>query len=70
MNSNLSWIGYILGGAMIIMGSLVLFGFFQLRGDSGGSTMLRTVFGIVLLLYGIYRIVLTTMQRRRKEREQ
>ncbi len=72
MNSNLHWIGYVLGGAMVIAGLLVLSGFFILRWEQGGEggSMLRTVFGIVLLLFGIYRIALTTMQRRRKEREE
>jgi uncharacterized membrane protein YkgB len=69
MNANFYWIGYILGVAMVVVGILVLLGYFQFRGSAGGGGMLRTVFGIVLLLYGIYRISLTTMQRRRKERE-
>jgi hypothetical protein len=63
------WIGYILGSAMIVVGALVLFGFFEFRGSSGASgSMLRTVFGLVLLLYGIYRVAITDMQRRRQER--
>lgn len=63
------WIGYILGSAMVIVGALVLFGFFQFRGSAGDSaSMLRTIFGIVLMLYGIYRLAITQMQRRREER--
>jgi uncharacterized membrane protein HdeD (DUF308 family) len=69
MSSNLYWIGYVLGAVMVIMGVLILSGFFALRWEDGGDSTLRTVFGIVLLLYGVYRIVLTTMQRRRRERE-
>jgi hypothetical protein len=37
--------------------------------DATGGGMLRPVFGIVLMLYGIYRIVLTEMQRRTRARE-
>jgi len=61
------WIGYILGSAMVIVGVLVMAGFFEFRGGES-SSMLRTVFGIVLLLYGIYRLAITQMQRRREER--
>ncbi len=55
---------------MIIVGCLLLAGYFQIRGDADeGAVMLRTVFGIVLLLYGIYRIVATQATVRRRERE-
>jgi len=63
------WIGYILGTVMIVVGLLVLTGYFALRGSAGqGGEMLRTIFGIVLVLYGIYRISITEMQRRREQR--
>lgn len=69
MRPALLWIGYILGAVMIVVGLLVLLGYFQFQGSSGeGSDMLRTVFGIVLVLYGIYRISITEMQRRRAGR--
>ena len=63
------WLGYILGVAMLAIGVAVLLGFLSFRGSGGESgTMLRTVFGIVLILYGIYRFVITDMQRRRENR--
>jgi uncharacterized membrane protein HdeD (DUF308 family) len=63
-------IGYILGAVMIIAGALVLSGYFELRwaADDGG-TLLRTMFGIVLVLYGIYRIAVTDTARRRRADE-
>lgn len=62
-------LGYVLGSVMLVMGVLVLLGFFQFQGGMGeaGDT-LRVVFGIVLMLYGIYRISITETQRRRAER--
>ena len=70
-NNNVVQIGYILGVLMMVMGALLLGGYFQIRGDADeGAVMLRTVFGIVLLLYGIYRIVATQATLRRREREQ
>jgi uncharacterized membrane protein HdeD (DUF308 family) len=68
MRANI-WIGYILGSVMVIVGALVLSGFLEFRGSGGeGGSMLRTVFGLVLLLYGIYRVAITETQRRRQER--
>lgn len=61
------WIGYILGGMMVIMGALILLGFFEFQADT--VPMLRIMFGLVLLLYGIYRITVTEMARRRAGRE-
>jgi uncharacterized membrane protein HdeD (DUF308 family) len=62
-------VGYILGAVMLVMGVLVIAGFFQFRGGAmGESSMLRNVFGLVLILYGIYRIAITESQRRREER--
>lgn len=62
-------IGYILGIVMFILGLLILVGFFEFRGSTGESgEMLRTIFGIVLMLYGLYRLSITEMQRRRDQR--
>jgi hypothetical protein len=70
MRGNLFWIGYVLGVAMLLLGGGVLAGYLTLRTfDGEGADLFRTVFGGVLVLYGIYRIVLTDMQRRRRERE-
>lgn len=69
MRRNLLVVGYLLGTAMLIVGVLVMAGFFQFqRGALGDSSMLRNVFGLVLILYGIYRIAITESQRRREER--
>jgi Short repeat of unknown function (DUF308) len=63
------WLGYVLGSVMVIVGALVLVGYFDFRGSGGESgSLLRTVFGLVLLLYGIYRLAVTETQRRRQER--
>ncbi len=63
-------LGYIVGAAMVVVGFLILTGFFQVRGmDPQSSGMLRTMFGIVLMLYGLYRFTMTDLARRREERE-
>ncbi len=69
MRPFLFWIGYVLGTVMLFIGLLVLTGALTFRGMEGaeGGT-LRVVFGIVLMLYGIYRISFTEMQRRRARR--
>ncbi len=62
-------VGYILGIVMLIMGVLVISGVFDFqRGSMEESPMLRTIFGLVLILYGIYRLAITQTQRRREER--
>ncbi|HVK40793.1 MAG TPA: hypothetical protein VNA88_19830 [Candidatus Kapabacteria bacterium] len=63
-------IGYVLGAVMIIVGALILGGYFEPRfGDPQSGALLRTMFGIVLMLYGIYRIAVARMARRRREHE-
>ncbi len=70
MRTNLFWIGYVLGTVMVALGIAILTGFMKLRfADGEEASMLRTIFGIVLLLYGVYRFALTDMQRRRAARE-
>jgi uncharacterized membrane protein HdeD (DUF308 family) len=64
-------LGYFLGALMMVMGGLLLAGYFQIRNDADeGAVMLRTVFGIVLVLYGIYRIVSTRQTLQQRERMQ
>lgn len=64
-------IGYVLGVVMFVVGLLVLVGFFEFRGSNAeGGEMLRVIFGIVLMLYGLYRVSITEMQRRREQRLQ
>jgi hypothetical protein len=52
------------GGILVYSGIIARF-----PEDGTGSGMLRSVFGIVLMLYGVYRLVLTEMQRRTRARE-
>jgi uncharacterized membrane protein len=59
-------IGYILGGAMVVVGTLILLGVIELQ--AGTVPMLRIMFGLVLLLYGVYRLSTTEMERRRRGR--
>jgi uncharacterized membrane protein YkgB len=67
---SLYWIGYILGVAMLVVGVLVLAGLAMQNLGGEGGEMLRTMFGIVLILYGVYRLALTEMQRRRRRNEE
>ncbi len=60
-------LGFLFGGLMVVVGVLMLGGWLGFSG--GPSPLLRTVFGVVVLLYGIYRIVITDSERRRRERE-
>ncbi len=61
-------VGYILGSMMVIFGIFVLTGLFELRSDLDAS--LGTIFGIVILLYGLYRIAITDTKRRKEMREE
>ena len=60
-------IGYLLGGALVVAGILILSGLFKLR--AAWDPLFATMFGIVTLLFGVYRIVLTDTKRRRPRRE-
>lgn len=64
------WIGYVLGGVMLVLGVSILGGFFIGRGGVMTDPTVRTIFGIVLVLFGIYRIVVTRNVRNRVQREQ
>lgn len=67
MRVNLFWVGYVLGVVMLLLGGAVLTGYLRLRTfDGEGADLFRIVFGVVLMLYGAYRIVLTDIQRRRR----
>jgi len=58
-------IGYILGAVMVVLGSSVVAGLFDSRGGMFAEPTARTVFGVVLILYGIYRIGVAYQARRR-----
>lgn len=60
-------IGYLLGGAMLIAGILILLGVLKLR--AGENTAFGTIFGLVLTLFGLYRIVVTQTRQRHEARE-
>lgn len=55
-------IGYVLGTAMFLVGVAILSGLVELRNDVDPT--LNTVFGIVILLFGIYRVVVTEAKRK------
>ena len=69
MRGNLLWIGYVLGGVMFLLGLAILTGYLNVQTAEGTGGPLQTVFGTVMMLYGVYRFVLTIMQRRKAERE-
>ena len=67
MRNPMFLLGYILGAAMAVAGVLVLIGVLRLR--NGDDSAFSTMFGAVLLLFGIYRIVVTQTKQRRQLRE-
>jgi len=67
MRNPMIMIGYLLGGAMVVIGLLVTIGQLTLRGDV--DPMLGTIFGIVILLFGCYRLAVTDMKRRTEARQ-
>lgn len=67
MRNPMTLIGYLLGAAMVIVGILVLLGVLKLR--AGDNSAFGTLFGLVLLLFGVYRIAVTQAKQRRELRE-
>ena len=68
-------LGFAVGVAMTAFGVVILLGYLHLRVDdpTNGPAPLRYVFGAVLVLYGVYRIVITNSARltsRRKSQEE
>lgn len=57
-------LGYIFGSAMTIAGILILTGILQLRPGNGQDPEFGILFGIVLLLLGVYRLVMTQTRRK------
>lgn len=68
MRNPMILIGYLLGGAMLIAGLLVLLGVLKLR--AAENSAFGTLFGLVLLLFGVYRIAVTQGKQRRELREE
>ena len=67
MRNPMILLGYVLGAAMLIIGLLILLGVFTLR--TGEDSTFSTVFGLVLALFGVYRIVVTQSKQRQALRE-
>lgn len=56
-------VGYILGVVMVVVGLLILGG--VISSPEVWSPTLKTIFGLIVLLFGIYRIAVTETKRRR-----
>jgi uncharacterized membrane protein YfcA len=61
-----SVLGYSVSLVMTVVGGLVLAGYFV---HAGVPDQFRWTFGIVLILMGLYRFVMTQMRRKQKELE-
>ncbi len=61
-------IGYLLGTTMLVVGGLLIAGLLGNSGLFAQQALARTMFGVILILYGIYRIVITVSQRKRNEK--
>lgn len=61
-------IGYLLGATMLVVGGLLIAGVLGNSGLFAEQTLARTMFGVILILYGIYRITITVSQRQRDEK--
>lgn len=62
-------LGYVVGVVALVVGILLLVGYLVPRGMEGSNgVMFRTIAGIVALLYGLYRLVVTESQRKREAR--
>jgi uncharacterized membrane protein YfcA len=57
-------VGYGMSGLMGIIGVLVLTG---VLAKEGTPVQFRILFGIVLVLYGVYRFTMTRARRKREE---
>jgi hypothetical protein len=61
---------YILGSLMIIAGALAVAGVLEPRFvDPQNGARLRVMFGLVLILFGVFRIATLEISRRRRDRE-
>jgi len=60
-------VGFVLGSIMIVVGILILTDVLHLR--AGLHPTFGTVFGVVVLLFGAYRIAVTDAKRRRDIRQ-
>lgn len=62
------WIGYLLGATMFVVGGLLIAGVLGNSGLFAEQTLARTMFGVILILYGIYRVSITVSQKQRNEK--
>ena len=59
-----TFVGYGISGLMAVVGILVLSGILITKGT---PTEMRVLFGIVLILYGVYRFVITRIRAKQTE---
>jgi hypothetical protein len=59
-----TWVGYGMSGVMGIVGVLVLTG---VLAKEGTPVQFRILFGIVLIMYSVYRLMMTRMRRKQEE---
>jgi hypothetical protein len=59
-----TWVGYGMSGLMGIVGVLVLTG---VLAKEGTPVQFRILFGIVLIMYSVYRLMMTRMRRKQEE---
>ncbi len=57
-------VGYMISALMATVGILVLSGVLMAEGM---TTQLRVIFGIVLVLYSVYRFMMTRARKRQEE---
>lgn len=64
------YVGYTAAGLFIVLGILILFADILPAINTVGGAQLKIIFGIVMFLYGVYRIVIITIKRRRDNDEE
>jgi uncharacterized membrane protein YtjA (UPF0391 family) len=53
---------------MFVVGGLLIAGVLGNSGLFAEQTLARTMFGVILILYGIYRVSITVSQKQRNEK--
>jgi uncharacterized membrane protein HdeD (DUF308 family) len=59
MENIMKYVAYIVGSLFIVMGIAILSNYFM----QSVPTQLRVMFGIVIILYGVFRIVTTIFKK-------
>ncbi len=69
MQQLMTFIGYTAGAVFMLLGIAFLFtDLFPSAGISGGA-QIKIVFGVVMFLYGIYRILMISLKQRKRDEE-